>query len=149
MSADVTPFSRWFPDAPSFDYTNLYVFGCQCLAHVEKSQRSSRLASKARLCIFLGYSADHKGFLVLSVDTLSLLIRRDVRFDETRLFRDLNPMPAMSVVMATPVSEEAGSDDEYFQRSLFLSPTAGDSIGVSDGVPAYPVIDTTASYCCV
>ena len=43
------------------DYSNLRVFGCPAYVHVSSEQRS-KLDSKSKQCIFLGYPKRMKGF---------------------------------------------------------------------------------------
>ncbi|XP_023771360.1 uncharacterized protein LOC111920014 [Lactuca sativa] len=67
-----------FQRTPSFDY--LRVFGCLCFA--VKPNVSDKLFELAEKCIFLGYCSDKKAYKLLSLDTNSSFISRDVKFYE-------------------------------------------------------------------
>ncbi len=46
---------------------HLRVFGCVVFAHVEKDERS-KLDSKAKKCILLGYGAQTKGYRLYDIE---------------------------------------------------------------------------------
>ena len=47
---------------------------------------------RSKQCVFLGYSAQHKGVKCLDVSTGRVYISRDLVFDETKFpFADLHP----------------------------------------------------------
>ena len=47
---------------------------------------------RSKQCVFLGYSAQHKGLKFLDISTGRVYISRDVVFDETKFpFADLHP----------------------------------------------------------
>ena len=56
---EMTPFEAWYGHKP--DVSHLRVFGCLVYAHIEKDERS-KLDSKARKCILLGYGTETKGY---------------------------------------------------------------------------------------
>ena len=54
--------------------------------------QQSRTHVRSKQCVFLGYSAQHKGVKCLDVSTGRVYISRDVVFDETKFpFADLHP----------------------------------------------------------
>jgi len=55
----MTPFEAWTNEKPIVEH--LQVFGCDAYSHVAKDERQ-KLDSKARKCIFVGYSAETKGY---------------------------------------------------------------------------------------
>ncbi|KAL0534904.1 hypothetical protein IC582_029203 [Cucumis melo] len=57
---NVSPFEQLYGTSPS--YSNLKVFGCACFVLLH-SHEHTKLEPRARLCCFLGYGTEHKGFL--------------------------------------------------------------------------------------
>uniref|UniRef100_A0A1X7SP48 Retroviral polymerase SH3-like domain-containing protein n=1 Tax=Amphimedon queenslandica TaxID=400682 RepID=A0A1X7SP48_AMPQE len=55
----MTPFEAWYGHKP--DVSHLKVFGCVTYAHIERDDRS-KLDSKARKCILLGYGTEMTGY---------------------------------------------------------------------------------------
>jgi len=74
-----TPFELFHGTVP--DVSDLRAFGCKGWAYLPPELRRS-LDPRAILCTFLGYAAGTMGFRVLVGNTV--LIRRDVRFDESQ-----------------------------------------------------------------
>ena len=77
-----TPFERWYGKKPNV--SNLKVFGCITYAHVPDSQRQ-KLDKKSKKLRFVGYSLEHKGYRLISEETLKVIIHRDAVFNETAL----------------------------------------------------------------
>ena len=48
------------------------MFGCLVYAHIEKNERS-KLDSKARKCILLGYGTETKGYRLYDADRVFLV----------------------------------------------------------------------------
>jgi hypothetical protein len=69
-----------FGSAPSYD--NLCVFGCKCYPNLSTTA-PHKIALRSTLCIFLGYSAHHKGYRCLDPTSNRIIISRHVLFDET------------------------------------------------------------------
>jgi len=65
--------------APSYEH--LRVFGCACYPNLS-AKAAHNLAPRSTRCIFLGYSADHKGYRCLDLTTNNIVISRHVVFDE-------------------------------------------------------------------
>jgi hypothetical protein len=104
--------------APSYEH--LRVFGCACYPNLS-AEAAHKLASRSTRCIFLGYSADHKGYRCLDLTTNNIVISRHIIFDEAdfpfstspRLTNDLDillqddslgaaPMPAPLLAPSVP-----------------------------------------------
>ena len=84
-----TPFERLFNKTP--DYTALRVFGCACWPNL-RPYNARKLSFRSKQCLFIGYSAMHKGVKCLDVQTGRVYISRDVVFDETIFpFQHLHP----------------------------------------------------------
>ena len=74
-----TPHTRWYGVKPDVSYFR--VFGSLCYAHVPKPLRR-KLDSKARECIFVGYSSTSKAYRLWCLQKKKIVIARDVIFDE-------------------------------------------------------------------
>lgn len=66
----------------TLDYKSLKAFGCNCFPWL-KPYTSSKLDPKSKLCIFLRYNLNHKGYLCLHPFTHRLYVSRHVIFDES------------------------------------------------------------------
>jgi hypothetical protein len=60
-------------------------------AHIPDEKRKA-LQPKSEKCIFVGYSEDVKGYRLLQSHFNKIIIRRNVKFDENLLARELNSM---------------------------------------------------------
>ncbi|KAL4580545.1 hypothetical protein LXL04_016743 [Taraxacum kok-saghyz] len=74
-----SPFELVYQRSPNFD--NLRVFGCLCFS--TKLNEKDKFAARAEKCIFLGYSLEQKGYKLLSLDSNSVFVSRDVKFYES------------------------------------------------------------------
>ena len=84
-----TPVERLLHTKP--DYKSLRVFGCACWPNL-RPYNNRKLMFRSKQCVFLGYSAQHKGVKCLDVSTGRVYISRDVVFDETQFpFAKLHP----------------------------------------------------------
>lgn len=75
-----TPHQALYDRPPS--YTHLRVFGCCCYPNTSATM-PHKLAPCSTLCVFLGYSHDHKGYRCLELSSNRVIISRHVVFDET------------------------------------------------------------------
>jgi hypothetical protein len=73
------PHLALFGSAPS--YKHLRVFGCTCYPNMTATV-THKLSTRFIWCVFLGYSADHKGYRCLDFLTNRLTVSRHVVFDE-------------------------------------------------------------------
>jgi hypothetical protein len=73
------PHVALFGSAPSYEH--LRVFSCACYPNIADTA-SHKLAPRSTRCVFLGYSADHKGYHCLDLSTNCLIVSRHVVFDE-------------------------------------------------------------------
>lgn len=76
---DHTPHHALFGSAPVYDH--LRVFGCACYPNLSATA-AHKLAPRSALCIFLGYSDNHKGYRCLDLASNRVIISRHVIFDE-------------------------------------------------------------------
>jgi hypothetical protein len=112
-------------------YEHLRVFGCACYPNLS-AKATHKLAPRSTRCIFLGYSADHKGYRCLDLTTNNIVVSQHVVFDEVdfpfstspRLTNDLDfllqddspgvapmlaPLPAPCVPLGFSLLTAAGS----------------------------------------
>ena len=75
-----TPHLALFGKPPTYDH--LRVFGCKCYPNMSATA-IHKLAPRSVLCVFLGYSAHHKGYRCLDLSSNRVIISRHVIFDET------------------------------------------------------------------
>jgi hypothetical protein len=75
-----TPYAALHGSPPSYDH--LRVFGCKCYPNTSATA-THKLAPRSSLCVFLGYSENHKGYRCLDLDSNCLIISRHVVFDES------------------------------------------------------------------
>jgi transposase InsO family protein len=76
----ITPFFALYGTHPS--YHDLRAFGCTCYPNLTATT-PHKLAPRSSLCVFIGYSPDHKGYRCLDLNTNRVIISRHVIFDET------------------------------------------------------------------
>jgi hypothetical protein len=75
-----TPHQALFGTPPRYDH--LRVFGCACYPNTA-AIAPHKLAPCSTLCVFLGYSPDHKGYRCFDISSRRVLISRHVMFDES------------------------------------------------------------------
>jgi hypothetical protein len=74
------PYVTLYGVTPS--YKHLRVFSCVCYPNLS-AQAAHKLAPRSTRCVFLGYSADHKGYRRLDLSTNNIVVvSRHVVFDE-------------------------------------------------------------------
>jgi hypothetical protein len=66
------------------DYSQLRVFGCTTYAHVD----NGKLEPRAVKCLFLGYGSGFKAYKLWNPETKSILMSRNVIFNEAVMFTD-------------------------------------------------------------
>ena len=75
-----TPYFALYGVQPTYDH--LRVFGSKCYPNLSATA-PHKLSPRSTLCIFLGYSSDHKGYRCLDPLSNRVIISRHVTFDET------------------------------------------------------------------
>jgi hypothetical protein len=82
------PLRAWPPlltrhsSVPPPRYDHLRLFGCACYPNIAATA-PHKLAPCSTLCVFLGYSPDHKGYHCFDLSSRRVLISRHVVFDES------------------------------------------------------------------
>ena len=82
-------------------FDHLRVFGCQCYPNFSATI-ANKLSPRSTLCVFLGYSSEHKGYRCLDMSSNRVIISRYVTFDE-------NSFP-FGDMAATSSSDDANLD---------------------------------------
>ncbi|KAM7488098.1 hypothetical protein LguiB_025582 [Lonicera macranthoides] len=82
-----SPYERLHGTSP--DYNFLRVFGCACFVLLQPHEHS-KLEPRARLCCFLGYGIEHKGYRCWDPVSKCLRISRHVVFWEHKMFSSLS-----------------------------------------------------------
>ena len=72
-----TPMEVW-SGKPATDYHYLHIFWCPAYFHV----RESKLDTRAKKAVFLGFNDGVKGFRLWCPDVKKVVVSRDVTFDE-------------------------------------------------------------------
>jgi hypothetical protein len=106
-----TPFEAFYGQKPSVFH--LHAFGCRAYAHVQKDKHTS-FQPKSRMCIFLGYPIDYKGWKCWDPSTNEVFISHDVHFVETEMpgaqhFSNYPHYEPLSGVQSGSVGEPAGT----------------------------------------
>ncbi|MCO5569583.1 hypothetical protein L7F22_023298 [Adiantum nelumboides] len=76
---DMTPKEKFTGKKP--DVSHFKMFGCISYVHV-LDQLRTKLDSKAKKCVFIGYSNEQKGYKCYNPITCQVRVSRDVVFDE-------------------------------------------------------------------
>jgi hypothetical protein len=76
-------------------YDHLRVFGCACYPNTATTA-PHKLAPCSNLCVFLGYSPDHKGYRCFDLSSRRVLISRHVVFDESAFLYSSTTTPPSS-----------------------------------------------------
>jgi hypothetical protein len=100
------------------DVSHFSVFGSIAWAHIPDEKRKA-LQPKSEKCIFVGYSEDVKGYILLQPHCNEIIIRRDVKFDENLLACEPNSVivpsssyePSLTFVPSSIPIMVSSSDD--------------------------------------
>lgn len=102
------PITVWDGTIPDVSYFR--VFGCKAYVHVQKSERAGKLDKKAVEMTFVGYEPGSKGYRFWNPATRSIVVSRDVIFDE-------ESFPARKTPGNRPVTPDDGPFPEYTESS--------------------------------
>ena len=127
IPSNTTPYELWSGRQPIVRH--LRVFGCDAFAHIPLKQRK-KLDSKTEKCIFLGYSTHSKAYRLYSLQRQSIIVRRDVTFNEDSFVREgdiglktpvvrtitvdlgAQPEPVPQPVIPPVIYDEASEDED-------------------------------------
>ena len=126
------------------DISHLCIFGCSAYATTNKKKRR-KLNPKSREMTFIGYELGSKGYQFWDKDSQSIVISRDVKFDESRFphRKDLdykNPFAdekrqSISVQNQRKTADESDKSDNNTEEGLVI-PLTSDSD--DDHRPSHP-----------
>ena len=94
IKENTTPYELWCGRKPNVRH--LLVFGCMAYAHIPDSERQ-KLDKKVKKLRFVGYSRTSKGYRLFDETKQKVIIRRDVKFNESD-FGDKDEMTTTSTV---------------------------------------------------
>lgn len=134
------PFQVLLNKAPQYHY--LKVFGC--LAYATVVGHKAKFDSRARKCIFLGYTSGTKGYKLLDLDSKEMFLSRDVRFYE-HIFPFQHQSPSsvnrFSDLILPSSDDTAKMDDQGTHGQICESGNASGNLGNvldSAGTPEQP-----------
>jgi len=77
-----TPLEVW-SSSPTNDHDSMRIFGCSAYYHVTES----KLDSRAKKAIFLGFSGGVKGYRLWCSESKKVILSRDVTFDKSAMLQ--------------------------------------------------------------
>jgi hypothetical protein len=95
------PFERLCDKMP--DYSSLRLFDCVCYVLLAPHERTKLIAQSVE-CVFLGYSAEHKGYRCWDLVARRMRTSQDVVFDESRHFYPHPTTDAPPASLVDPLS---------------------------------------------
>jgi hypothetical protein len=112
------------------DVSHFCVFDSIAWAHIPDEKRKA-LQPKSEKCIFVGYSKDVKGYILLQPQFNEIMIRRDVNFDENILAYEPNltfvPSLACEPNSAVVPSLACDPSSTFVPSSVLVSSSDDDS----------------------
>ncbi|GLT64262.1 hypothetical protein SLA2020_367660 [Shorea laevis] len=136
-----SPYELLYGSPP--DYQSLRVFGCVCFVLLQPHERT-KLEPRSRICCFLGYGIEHKGYRCYDPIAKRLRISRHVTFWEHRLFSDMEsfpPSPPCSSPIFTDVSFNLLPESTNLDAGMTSSPD--DCLTDGSDAPDPPVDPST------
>jgi hypothetical protein len=122
-----------------FGISHLRVFGCVCYVHL---QTVGKLDQHARRCIFVGYCSTKKGYKCYDPQLRKTYISRDVRFDKTHMFYEIENQGEGTTYDDFQITYPLNAD---YESGIDLSRTKGDCSSSKPIVIAAPESDVVPS----
>ena len=144
LKSNMTPHEAWTGAKPSV--TGLRPFGCPAYAHIPKEKRK-KLEFRAKKCILLGYAPGAKAYRLWDPKAHSVIISRDVIFDERPTAIDPSKRVDLSEIIWSGVeiddpqitrvgdAWEKDSDMEKLPKTLKESSQSPLQLGSEDETP--------------
>ncbi|GFS37423.1 hypothetical protein Acr_00g0051930 [Actinidia rufa] len=108
LLGNLTPYEGLYGSPP--DYHSLRVFGCACFVLLQPHERT-KLEPRSRLCCFLGFGIEHRGYRCWDPLSRRLRVSRHVVFWEHKMFSSLSSFQLSSP--STPPRDRARA--EFFR----------------------------------
>ena len=165
LLANLSPYERLYGFPPP--YSLLRVFGCACFVLLQPHERT-KLEPRARLCCFLGYGIEHKGYRCWDPISKHLRMSRHVIFWEYKMFSSMSsfhlapsssslfftdpsvdlfsePLAPSSTISSIPISvpsppTSSPADLSPILLDLQSTPTLEDPVRPEDHVASPPVL---------
>jgi hypothetical protein len=128
------PFERLCGKTPN--YSSLRLFGCVCYVLLAPRERI-KLTTQSVECVFLGYSAEHKGYRYWDPVACRMQTSRDVVFDESRSFYLCPTIDASPASLVDPLSFLLFPDAPFASLPIPRS-TLPSSVSSSESPPVVP-----------
>lgn len=140
-----TPFESLHNQSPS--HAHFRTIGCLCFASVHPSDK---FAPRALKCVFLGYPADQKGYVMYDLSSKHVFVSRHVVFHESIFpFLHSDPpttnVPDIDVNMSHDPSLSCLSNPgfESITHPVIDPPNSSNTIS---SIPSSPALDSIASH---
>jgi hypothetical protein len=114
------------------DASHFCVFGSITWVHIPDEKRKA-FQPKSEKCVFVGYSEDVKGYIILQSHCNEIILRRDVKFDENLLACE----PSSTIVP----SLACGPSSTFVPSYDLVSSSDDDSEDENPPPPAHPPLD--------
>jgi hypothetical protein len=121
------------------DYRSFRIFGCVCFVLLPPHERT-KLEPHSRLCCFLGYGIEHKGYRCYDPISKRLRISRHVTFWEHRFFGSMESFPS-SPSSSSPVFTNISFDllPETTNLDAGMRSSPDDITTINPNAPAPPI----------
>lgn len=111
----ISPYAKLHGTTPI--YTSLRVFGCACFPYL-RPYAENKFDSKSLMCVFLGYSEQHKGYRCLYPLTGRVYLSRHVLFDENQfpysdIFKDFVPAAVTTLSKAWQTTTSSVTEEPF------------------------------------
>jgi hypothetical protein len=120
-------------------YNHLRVFRCKCYPNMSTTT-THKLSPRSSLCVFLGYSENHKGYRFLDLASNHLIISHHVVFDESSFSfaAKSNPLPSSDFDFLSEFN--ASLPIRPCSHSHVCAGTISSDVGVAPSVPIAPAL---------